>query len=103
MRRADCEYWIFVGTVCSGLFIAAAILFLFSRPSGSSELLLEVPDYIKCGERECLHYEGGPLGKFGTYSLPYMQRRWERMCDGPARYDAMREANDMGQPQPCSN
>lgn len=43
----------------------------------------------------------GELCCFGEYSLEYYQRRWRRMCAGPQRYDAMREANDRGQPQPC--
>lgn len=42
------------------------------------------------------------IGVFGTYSDAYLHRRWVRMCRGPARYDAMREAYDMRKPDPCS-
>jgi hypothetical protein len=45
--------------------------------------------------------ESMQLGRFGTYSDEYYARRWRRMCDGPARYDAMREAADRGRPNPC--
>ena len=53
---------------------------------------------------ECLPiigYQPGDIDKFGTYSDEYYARRWKRMCEGPARYDAMREANDRGKPMPC--
>lgn len=43
----------------------------------------------------------GDIGSFGVYSPGYYQRRWRRMCDGPQRYDAMREADAMGRPMPC--
>jgi hypothetical protein len=43
----------------------------------------------------------GAIGRFGVYSDQYMHRRWARMCKGPARYDAMREANQEGKPNPC--
>jgi hypothetical protein len=43
----------------------------------------------------------GPIDKFGRYGDRYYQRRWKRMCAGPARYDAMREANDLGKRNPC--
>jgi hypothetical protein len=42
-----------------------------------------------------------PLGAFGTYSTNYLHRRWARMCKGPARYDATREAFNHGRPNPC--
>lgn len=29
------------------------------------------------------------------------EKRWERMCAGPERYDAMREAEEKGKPNPC--
>jgi hypothetical protein len=31
-----------------------------------------------------------------------LEKRWERMCAGPERYDAMREADEKGRPNPCS-
>ena len=46
-------------------------------------------------------YESGDLNKFGRYGDAYYLRRWKRMCNGPARYDAMREANDLGKGNPC--
>jgi hypothetical protein len=45
--------------------------------------------------------ESNTLGLFGTYTMHYMHRRWARMCKGPARYDAMREAYELGAKQPC--
>ena len=41
------------------------------------------------------------LNRFGTYSTRYLERRWARMCKGPARYDAMREAYELGHGMPC--
>ncbi len=29
------------------------------------------------------------------------KQRWEEMCAGAARYDAMREASERGKPNPC--
>jgi hypothetical protein len=46
-------------------------------------------------------YRPSPLGGFGTYSNQYLHRRWARMCKGPARYDAMREAHYLGKAMPC--
>lgn len=43
----------------------------------------------------------GDIGSFGVYSPAYYARRWRRMCAGPQRYDAMREANELGRPMPC--
>lgn len=43
----------------------------------------------------------GPVDKFGTYGDAYYKRRWERMCRTGARYEAMREANDLGKGFPC--
>lgn len=43
----------------------------------------------------------GPIDKFGTYGDEYYRRRWERMCKTGARYEAMREANDLGKGFPC--
>lgn len=45
--------------------------------------------------------ESSDLNKFGIYSNKYYEKRWERMCKTGARYDAMREAYDMGKKQPC--
>lgn len=45
--------------------------------------------------------ESPSLDKFGIYSLHYMELRWQRMCKSAARYDAMREANDLGHTNPC--
>jgi hypothetical protein len=45
--------------------------------------------------------ESVSLDKFGIYSLHYMELRWQRMCKGPARYDAMREAADLNHTNPC--
>ena len=41
------------------------------------------------------------ISKFGRYGDAYYQRRWRRMCLGAARYDAMREADELGKPNPC--
>lgn len=43
----------------------------------------------------------GEVGKFGRYGDQYYARRWQRMCNGSARYDAMREAYDLGKRNPC--
>lgn len=65
----------------------------------------ELAPMIMCGANMCdvrgAYVGDGPIDKFGTYSLKYYERRWKRMCKTGARYDAMREANDMGRPQPC--
>ena len=42
-----------------------------------------------------------PMGVFGTYSTNYLRRRWARMCKGPDRYEAMREAFELGKENPC--
>lgn len=46
-------------------------------------------------------HESSSLDRFGRYGDAYYLRRWKRMCAGSARYDAMREANDLGKPNPC--
>lgn len=45
----------------------------------------------------------GDVSKFGRYDDAYMRRRWRRMCQGSARYQAMGEAYDARKPDPCSN
>jgi hypothetical protein len=52
---------------------------------------------------ECLPLIDRPgIRAFGTYSDHYYQRRWARLCKGAGRYDAMREAYDLGKPDPCN-
>lgn len=36
-----------------------------------------------------------------TIQRHYLQKRWRKMCRGPERYDAMREAYDLGMKPPC--
>jgi hypothetical protein len=65
---------------------------------------LELPRHGKTIEYRFGDFErptDGDIDKFGVYSLRYLERRWQRMCDGPQRYDAMREADSLGKPQPC--
>ena len=42
---------------------------------------------------------------FGTYNDAFMERRqakkWKKMCEGSARYDAMSEAYVLRKPNPC--
>jgi hypothetical protein len=59
-----------------------------------------VSDRLLYGERS-YNEHNAPLNLFGVYSRHYMHRRWKRMCKGPERYDAMREAYERGMPQPC--
>lgn len=81
------------------IMIAAGAGFfaLIIRPTRGADLRL--PNYITCGAARC---DSPELGRFGAYSLKYYERRWKRMCQGSARYAAMREAYEMGRPQPCN-
>lgn len=36
-----------------------------------------------------------------SLALHAIHRRWQRMCRGPERYDAMREAHEYNGSQPC--
>jgi hypothetical protein len=45
-----------------------------------------------------LLYGEPPLNGLAAH---YRHRRWQRMCRGPARYDAMREAYERGHANPC--
>jgi hypothetical protein len=46
-------------------------------------------------------YQRSRLDRFGQYGDAYYERRWFKMCKGPARYDAMREAYELGKKNPC--
>lgn len=43
---------------------------------------------------------------FGTYTQRYLDRqqlrRWQELCRGGGRYQAMSEAYDLGKPNPCN-
>jgi hypothetical protein len=60
-----------------------------------------ISDRLLYGKRS--YRSEAPLNLFGVYSRHYMHRRWKRMCKGPERYDAMREAYERGLPMPCGN
>lgn len=53
--------------------------------------------------KDTLIYRSGNLDGFGAYSSRYYERHWKRMCKTPARYDAMREAAEMGKRNPCAS
>ncbi len=36
-----------------------------------------------------------------NHEVQTLEQKWESMCAGPERYDAMREAADKGKPNPC--
>lgn len=97
MKGSRVTSWLLT-VVFSLIMLLGAIGFfiLIIRPTRGAEL----PNYIKCGKAEC-NYRPGEIDKFGRYSLKYYERRWNKMCQGAARYDAMREAYDMRRPNPC--
>lgn len=85
------------------IFVAGALLCLlafFSMPQARAADL-PLPPEITVGRS--VQYDFGPaLGTFGTYSDPYLRRRWQRMCATAARYQAMAEAYDHGKQNPCT-
>lgn len=85
--RGGCTF-LFLGIVLMTLSLVASIVL-------AAELPVPRPD-----PRPFVG-ESGDLNKFGRYADSYYARRWKRMCAGPARYDAMREANDLGKGNPC--
>jgi hypothetical protein len=72
---------------------------------GATLDLRNMPPMIMCGAAMCdkraTYIADGEIDKFGRYSSKYYEKRWKRMCKTGARYDAMREANDMGKANPC--
>jgi hypothetical protein len=50
----------------------------------------------------CTSASAASLGRFGTYSTVYIEKRWAKMCEGSARYQAMWEAHDLSKPNPCA-
>jgi hypothetical protein len=88
--------------------LGVVIAFWFVRTARGAELDLHkhnLPPMIMCGAAMCnakgTYTADGEIDKFGRYSSKYYEKRWKRMCKTGARYDAMREANDMGKEQPC--
>jgi hypothetical protein len=49
----------------------------------------------------CTGAASANLGRFGTYSHVGVEKRWAKMCRGELRYQAMLEAHDAGQRNPC--
>lgn len=89
--------WVY-GLMLGGLlFIAALVWALVTMPRAGYGRPL--PRLITRGSS--FENESPSLDKFGIYSTYYMELRWRRMCKGPARYDAMREANDLQHANPC--
>lgn len=83
-----------VGFTVLGMIVGGLISMGISKAWGAE---LELPPIIRCGQVSC----DGEIGRFGTYADHYYVRRWKRMCQTGARYDAMREANDLGKRNPC--
>lgn len=71
-----------------------ALMIVVGVPSPALGADVKIPDRL-------IYDDQKPLGMFGTYREHYLQRRWRNMCKGPARYDAMREAMEIGRPNPC--
>jgi hypothetical protein len=50
-------------------------------------------------------YRSDQQPMFGTYSQKYLdkrqQKRWQALCKGEGRYQAMSEAAAAGKPSPC--
>ncbi len=65
-------------------------------PRGARGANLDLPDLIVHGK------DSAHIDRFGAYADHYYYRRWARLCKGAGRYDAMREAYDLGKPDPCS-
>lgn len=82
-----------VALACLALGLAVALV---ARRANGAEISL--PNEVLYGRS----MPDGSIGTFGTYSAAYYQRRWKRMCKGPARYTAMGEAYDMRRPDPCN-
>jgi len=72
------------------LLIAFMIIVGVPTPTGRAD---QLSDHLVYGPKR--------IGDFGTYSAHYLNRRWQRMCKGPQRYEAMREAYEHGRPPPC--
>jgi hypothetical protein len=77
-----------------GVLVAFVSLMFYVQAHGAD---LALPNLIKCGKSHCDRFEPSDE-KFGDQ---YYERRWKQMCQGSARYDAMREAYDLGKAQPC--
>jgi hypothetical protein len=83
---------------CTFLFLGViAMLVAGTWAALSADLAL--PNLIVYGRS---NPDSMPIGRFGTYSDAYYERRWARMCRGPMRYDAMREAFERGKQNPCA-
>lgn len=78
--------------------ILAFVLIDIARTSKAYGAEIALPQIITRGT---FKDESPSLNRFGAYSITYMQSRWQRMCKGAARYDAMREANDLNTSNPC--
>lgn len=82
--------WLLTILFSLGMLVGGLLLFwLIIQPTRGTELAVPARPI------------DGDISRFGTYSQQYLERRWRRMCSGPARYDAMREAYERGLPQPC--
>lgn len=82
-----------VALACLALGLAVALV---ARRAHSADFPL--PNEIEHGRSRV----DGPIDAFGTYSAAYYRSRWSRMCKGPGRYDAMREAYERQLPDPCN-
>lgn len=72
----------------------------FSRPARAADLAL--PRYITLPPEITHGHSWGSIGRFGSYSDAWLERRWTAMCATAARYQAMSEAYDLGKANPCS-
>lgn len=88
-------HWLFVAAALALLLLACADIMhgRDSLPRHGRTTEYELGDFARP--------ESDDLTRFGRYSLEYYRNRWQRMCEGPQRYDAMREADSMRQPMPC--
>jgi hypothetical protein len=84
----------YVALAC--LVLGLAVGLIARRAHGAD--IYALPNEIKHGRS----MPDGDISTFGTYSPAYYRSRWSRMCKGPQRYDAMREAYDMQRPDPCN-
>jgi hypothetical protein len=96
--RGGCLYTVVVAILFTGAVLALALFMLVTATEQGHGAELT---FSPRAPRHAPLQESLQLDRFGTYSDEYYARRWKRMCDGPERYDAMREADSRGKSNPC--
>ena len=95
MNNPDKKFYIVLG-----FFLLGMLALTIFGPAFGADIMGAPVGSSRLGPYREMIWQDRP--GFGTYSQHYYQRRWSRLCKGGAgRYDAMREAYDLGKPDPC--